>query len=118
MVGTAWDATGDGPSPGPDLRWGIEGGCWLITTEDSSYRIDLDAMTVDRFRFPDPSSTPTEDGHTRPLKEIVERKVGKLGYWLLNPEGRDIETVEYFWQRSSTVVRIDPAPAQLTDRPE
>ena len=109
MAGMAEGKTDDCAATGPDFLWGIEGGCWLITTEDSTYRIDLDAMTIDRHRFRDPSSTPTDDGPTRPLKEIVECKVGNLGYWLLNPEGRDIETVEYFWQRSSTVVRIDPA---------
>ena len=120
MVETIEGGAGDGPVRKPDLLWGIEGGCWLVTTEDSIYRMDLDAMTIDRFRFHDPSSTSTEygparplrEGPTRPLREIVECKIGKLGYWLLSPEGRDIETVEYYWQRSSTVVRIDPAPAQ------
>jgi hypothetical protein len=43
---------------------------------------------------------------------------GKAQLWVLNPEGRDIETVEYFRQRSSTVVRIEPVPAQQTDRPD
>jgi hypothetical protein len=113
MVGMAEGAAGDCPATGPDFLWGIEGGCWLITTEESTYRIDLDAMAIDRHRFPDPSSTPTEYAPARPLKEI-----GKLGYWLLNPEGRDIETVESFWQRSNTVVRIDRAPAQPADHPE
>jgi hypothetical protein len=47
----------------------------------------------------------------------VQCKVGKRGYWLLDPEGRDIETVEYFWQQSSPVVSIDPAPKQRADRP-
>ncbi|TFC65934.1 hypothetical protein E3T25_08890 [Cryobacterium sandaracinum] len=118
MVDMAEGAAGDCGASGPDFLWGIEGGCWLITTEDSTYRIDLDAMTIDRFRFPDPSSAPTDNGPTRPLREIVECRVGKLGYWLLNPEGPDIETVEYYWQRSSTVVRIEPVPAQPADRPE
>ena len=118
MVDMAEGAAGDCGASGPDFLWGIESGCWLITTEDSTYRIDLDAMTIDRFRFPDPSSISTENGPTRPLREIVECRVGKLGLWLLNPAGRDIETVEYYWQRSSTVVRIEPVPAQPADYPE
>lgn len=118
MVGTAQDAAGDCPALGPDFLWGIEGGCWLITTDDSTYRIDLDAMTIDRFRFSNSTSVSTANGPTRPLREIVECRVGKHGYWLLNPEGRDVETVEYFWQRSSPVLRIDPAPAQRAHRPE
>lgn len=118
MVDMTKSAAGDCGARGPDFLWGIEGECWLATTEDSTYRIDLDALTIDRHRFPDRASTPTEDEPARPLKEIVSFKVGKLGYWLLNPEGRDIETAEYFWQRSNTVVRIDRAPAQPADHPE
>ena len=110
MAAMAEGTAGDYPAAGPDFLWGIEGGCWLITTEDSTYRIDLDVMTIDRFRFSNPTSGPGRNGPTRPLREIVQCRVGKLGYWLLNPEGSDIETVEYFWQRSSTVVSIDPCP--------
>ena len=118
MAGATEDAAGENPTTGPDLLWGIEGGCWLITTEDSTYRIDLDAMTVDRFRFPDPTSVSPEKIPTRPLREIVQCKVGKRGYWLLDPEGQDIETVEYFWQQSSPVISIDPTPKQGADHPK
>ncbi|WP_158252496.1 hypothetical protein [Cryobacterium sp. Y57] len=32
MVDTSHNATDDSPETGPDYLWGIEGGCWLITT--------------------------------------------------------------------------------------
>jgi len=116
MVDTSQNPAGDGLEAGPDYLWGIEGGCWVITTEDSVYRIDLDAMTVDRFRFqfPDPLITSRENGPRRPLKELVQCRVGKTGYWLLEAEGTDRDTIEHYWQRSSRVVSIQPVPAVHT----
>ena len=122
MVDTSHNPAGDSPEAGPDYLWGIEGGCWLITTEDSIYRIDLDAMTIDRFRFrfrfPDPLISSRGNGPRRPLKELVQCRVGKTGYWLLEAEGADRESIEHFWQRSSRVVHIQPAPAAPTERSE
>ncbi|ASD21707.1 hypothetical protein B7495_06040 [Cryobacterium sp. LW097] len=110
MVFRTRDSAPENPLQGRDFIWGIEGGCWLITTEDSTYRIDLDALTVDRCRFSDSPDFALGNGPTRPLKEIVECRVGRRGYWLLSPEGRDIETIEHFWQRSSRVVSIQAVP--------
>ncbi|TFB67991.1 hypothetical protein [Cryobacterium sp. Hz9] len=120
MVDMSHNPAGDGPAAGPDYLWGIEGGCWLITTEDSIYRIDLDAMTIDRFRFrfPDPLITSRENGPRRPLKELVQCRVGKNGYWLLEAEGADRESIEHFWQRSSRVISIQPVPANHTESPD
>ena len=91
---------------------GTEGGCWIVTTEGSTHRFDLDAMTV--TRFPGARSISTVNDRTRPLLEIVRCSVGKRGYWLMKGEGREADLLEY-WHLSSQIVSIDPAP---TDRAE
>ena len=88
---------------------GAEGGCWIVTTLSSTYRFDLDAMTV--TRIPGKGAGRTVNDRTRPLLEIVRCTVGAPGYWLMSPEPDESAFVENYWQLSTTIQSIDPTPA-------
>ncbi|WP_104169317.1 hypothetical protein [Cryobacterium sp. M23] len=88
---------------------GAEGGCWIVTTLGSTYEFDLDAMTV--TRIPGEGAGRTVNDRTRPLLEIVRCAIGARGYWLMNPEDDESAFVENYWQLSTTIRSIDPAPA-------
>jgi hypothetical protein len=88
---------------------GAEGGCWIVTTLSSTYQFDLDAMTV--TRIPGEDAGRTVNDRTRPLLEIVRCAVGARGYWLMSPEDDESAFVENYWQLSTTIRSIDPAPA-------
>ena len=90
-----------------DTLNGSEGGCWIVTTEGSQHRFDLEAMTV--TRFPGPLAGSTVNDQPRPLEEIVNCTVGKRGYWLMKAEGLEAEFLDGYWHLSSRIVRIDPA---------
>lgn len=92
-----------------DNLTGAEGGCWIVTTLGSTHRFDLDAMTV--TRIPGKGAGRTVNDQTRPLLQIVYCAVGARGYWLMSPEPTESEFLEYYWHLSSTIQRIDPAPA-------
>lgn len=88
---------------------GAEGGCWTVTTLGSTYQFDLDAMTV--TRIPGKGAGRTVNDRTRPLLEIVHCTVGARGYWLMSPDPGESAFVEHYWQLSSTIQSVDPAPA-------
>jgi hypothetical protein len=98
------------------VLFGSESGCWIVTTEGSEHRFDLDAMTV--ARYPGPGSAATVNDQTRPLLKIVQCQVGQRGCWLMKPEGEEAEVVEYYWHLSSRIRRIDPAPTGHVADPE
>jgi hypothetical protein len=89
---------------------GGEGGRWIVTTLSSTYQFDLDAMTV--TRIPGEGASRTVNDRTRPLREIVRCGVGARGYWLMNPEDDESAFVENYWQLSTTIQSIAPAPAE------
>jgi hypothetical protein len=90
-----------------DVLTGLEGGCWTVSTERSTYEFDLDAMTV--TRVPGPAATQSPHDRKRIILEIIDCQVGRAGYWLMYPEGLEAEVFEYFWQYSTRILRIVPA---------
>jgi hypothetical protein len=91
-----------------DTLTGNEGGCWTVTTVGSTYRFDLDAMTV--TRIPGRGTSPTVNDCCRPILEIVHCTVGARGYWLMHPDADEVNFLENYWQLSSTIRAIDAVP--------
>lgn len=81
---------------------GNEGGRWLITTLGSAHLIDLDRRTV--CRFPGPNSAPSFNDVERPIRSLNHCRVGQVGYWTM--VSFDF-LLEYYWHRTSTIVRIE-----------
>jgi hypothetical protein len=85
---------------------GLEGGKWIVTTEHSKYRFDLDAGTV--TREPGIGATVSALDRTWHLMRIVDCTVGSRGYWLMNPVEFGSVSFEHFWQLSTVIQRIEP----------
>lgn len=81
---------------------GRESGVWKVQTHRSEYLFDLDERTVTRIPGVDAGST-INDG-TRPLRRIEICLVGESGRWTMLSDEFD---VDYFWQVSSAVTRIE-----------
>lgn len=90
---------------------GDEGGRWQVWTQHSSYLVDLNAMTV--TRIPGPDSMPTVNDVTRPIRTLDTCRVGERGFWTMFTDGWSA-TVDYFWQSSSVIRRIERMPDDET----
>lgn len=84
---------------------GEEGGQWRVHTLASHYEFDLDRMTV--TRFPGPIAGPTINDCTRRIREIGECRVGRAGRWTMKSDGGYVDMVDFYWQRSSIIQRIE-----------
>lgn len=89
--------------------YGDEGGCWIVTTNSSMYRFDLDMMVV--TRIPGEFASRSVNDVTRPLLQILSCAVGEPGHWQMRPVGSEAALLDYFWQRSTVIRSIDRAPA-------
>jgi hypothetical protein len=85
---------------------GLEGGKWIVTTEHSLYRFDLDAGTV--TREPGIGATESVLDRTWHLLRIVDCTVGSRGYWLMHPVELDSVVFDHFWQLSTIIQSIEP----------
>ena len=83
---------------------GIEGGLWQVFTVGSMHLFDLDAGTV--TRIPGPTSAPTINDRTRPIRAIGACRVGERGRWTMHTDGWS-DTVDHYWQVTSQIVRIE-----------
>jgi hypothetical protein len=81
---------------------GRENGIWKVHTHRSKYLFDFDERTVTRIPGADAGAT-INDG-TRPLRRIEICLVGERGRWTLLSDEFD---VDYYWQVSSAVTRIE-----------
>ena len=89
-----------------DLK-GNEGGRWRIWTQRSSYLVNLGAMTI--TRIPGPNFSSSINDCERPLRSLDKCRVGATGYWTMSA-GADSDSVEYFWQFSTEIRRIEHLP--------
>jgi hypothetical protein len=87
-----------------DELTGREGGRWRVHTRASTYEFDLGAMTV--TRMPGPTARVTINDCSRPIREIVNCRVGEGGYWTMLAEGGYMDPVDFYWQATSTIRRI------------
>lgn len=88
-----------------DELTGREGGRWRVYTHASHYDFDLEAMTV--TRMPGPTAGMTIKDCTRPIRKIVNCQVGKGGYWTMLSEGGYMDPVDFYWQATSVIRRIE-----------
>lgn len=85
---------------------GHEGGVWRVWTQGSSYVFDLDKQTV--TRHPGPHSQPDMNETTRPIRTIDACRVGAAGRWTMKPEGGLLDPIDWYWQISTTIRKIEP----------
>jgi hypothetical protein len=98
-----------GAAPREELD-GTEGGLWVVSTRDSKYLFDLDQHTV--TRMPGAGAASTINDQTRPLREIVQCRIGEPGLWTMQPDS-PWSDVRYYWSVSSAIARIEPLPADF-----
>lgn len=85
---------------------GIDGGVWLVTTESSTYVLDLDVGTV--TRHPGPRASTTINDTTRRLRTLDRCRVGESGYWTMRGGGGYLSSVDFYWQTTSAIRSIEP----------
>lgn len=85
---------------------GMDGGVWLITTETSTYVLDLDAGTV--TRHPGPCASTTINDTKRRLRTLDRCRVGESGYWTMRGGGGYLSSVDFYWQTTSVIRSIAP----------
>ena len=70
----------------------------------AAYEFDLEAMAVSRM--PGPTAAVTINDCTRPIREIVNCQVGEGG-WTMLTEGGYMDPVDFCWQATSVIRRIE-----------
>lgn len=68
-----------------DELTGMDRGVWLVTTESSSYVLDLDVGTV--TRHPGPRASTTINATTRRLRTLDRCRVRESGHWTMRGGG-------------------------------
>lgn len=80
-------------------------GRYRVHTHTSYYDFDLDLGTV--TRHPGPTAPPTINDGTRNLRTITECKVGQYGRWTMRSDGGYQDPIDYYWQQTSVIHRIE-----------
>lgn len=80
-----------------------DAGRWRVVTHGSAYIFDLDEGTVERL--PGPNATPSINDRPRPIRSILECRVGTGGWWTMGNDGYT-ERNEYYWQMTTSIRSI------------
>jgi len=78
-------------------------GQWLVLSLTSAHLFDLDRGLVARIPGNDAIAMITDRG--RPLREIVQCRVGEVGFWTMEPFEHEHD-LELRWHQSSFIQRI------------
>jgi hypothetical protein len=89
-----------------DELTGMDRGVWLVSTETSTYVLDLDAGTV--IRSPGQRASTTINDTTRRLRTLDRCRVGESGYWTMRGGGGYLSSVDFYWQTTSVIRSIEP----------
>ncbi|TFC18608.1 hypothetical protein E3O19_04365 [Cryobacterium algoritolerans] len=76
-------------------------GVWRITTVGSTHVLDLVDGTA--TRIPGPEAAISVNDCCRPLRTLDRCRVGERGRWTMQS---DDWSVDYYWQVTSTILRI------------
>lgn len=90
-------------------------GIWRVTTLGSTHVLDLDYGTA--TRFPGAGASPSINDCTRPLRTLDTCRVGGRGRWTMYADSFS-DIIEYFWQVTSTILRIERITADQASKVE
>jgi hypothetical protein len=77
-------------------------GTYVVATRTgTTYVFDMALLTV--TRTPGPNSHPDMHDGKRRLRAIVQCRVGKSGYWTMQP---DEAGIDFYWQLTTPIVSI------------